>query len=477
MRLILAVLFVGSFSIGSAIAQEHSHDDGHGHEQHDDHAGHNHDQHDDHAGHDHESHAGHDHESHAGHDHEEHAGHDAHGEGEHHAHSACDHHEEDYNLAESAISHIADANEFHILGHISIPLPVLIKETGQGFLGGFRFLGMSSIFEHGHTAVDGFVLNHGRVNRVVDPNFPMGEVHLSSNHVLTKSVEVDGEMKDVGFICYEGDEYALEAPSTIDGGLVGGGMTSFHDFSVTKNVFTMLLAALLLIWLWTGVARRYKKNEGKAPSGRQGFFEVFFVFIRDEVSIPMIGKDKYERFQPFIMTLFFFILFCNLMGLVPFFPGSANVTGNIAVTMVLAVLAFIVTNLNGNRHYWEHVFWMPGVPTFVKPILTIVEFLGLFIKPFSLMIRLFANISAGHIIILSLVGLIFFFGDSGASLSGGIIGVVVGGLFTAFMNLIELLVAFLQAFIFAILTASYIGAAVEDHHHEHDEDVAHAHAH
>ena len=203
--------------------------------------------------------------------------------------------------------------------------------------------------------------------------------------------------------------------------------------------------------------------------------EPFFLFIRDEVTRPMIGEKHYERFQPFIMSLFFFILFCNLLGLVPFFPGSANVTGNLAVTMTLAVLTFIVTNLNGNRHYWEHVFWMPGIPAWVKVVLTPVEILGLFIRPFSLMIRLFANITAGHIIILSLIGLIFLFGNNGESVGGAAVGGVVGVLFTAFMNLIELLVAFLQAFIFAILTASYIGAAVADDHGHHGEDHAHAH--
>jgi F-type H+-transporting ATPase subunit a len=175
------------------------------------------------------------------------------------------------------------------------------------------------------------------------------------------------------------------------------------------------------------------------------------------------------------MSLFFFILFCNLLGLMPFFPGGANVTGNLGVTFVLAVFAFIITNINGNRHYWQHIVWMPGVPAFVKLILTPVEILGLVIKPFSLMIRLFANISAGHIIILSLIGLIFVFGESGTNMGGGVMGVLIGGAFTAFMNLIELLVAFLQAFVFAMLTASYIGAAVEEGHHDHHDEAHKAH--
>jgi F-type H+-transporting ATPase subunit a len=284
---------------------------------------------------------------------------------------------------------------------------------------------------------------------------------------------VDDKEKDVYYVCYEGTAYKLDPPSTLDGGVLGGGITSFYDFSITKNVFTMILGSIVLIFLFLAVARGYKRNEGKAPSGIQSFMEPFFTFIRDEVTLPMIGEKHYERFQPFIMTLFFFVLICNLFGLIPFFPFGANVTGNLAVTLVLAIFTFIVTNINGNGHYWEHIFWMPGIPAWVKIILTPVEILGLFIKPFSLMIRLFANISAGHIIILSLIGLIFLFGDNGASTGGAAVGGVIGGLFTAFMNLIELLVAFLQAFIFAILSASYIGAAVEEHHHDHDE--AHAH--
>jgi F-type H+-transporting ATPase subunit a len=325
------------------------------------------------------------------------------------------------------------------------------------------------MFDHGHQAVDRYVINHGRVNRIADNSFPMGEVHIDG--ILHKTEEVDGKEKDVYYACAKGELYKLDPPSTVDGGFLGGGITSFYDFSITKNVFTLFLAALLLIIIWRAVARGYKKNEGNAPSGIQSFFEVFFVFIRDEVTRPMIGEKHYERFQPFIMTLFFFIMFINLLGLVPFFPGGANVTGNLAVTLVLAIFTFLVTNLNGKKDYWEHIFWMPGIPGWVKIILTPVEVLSLFIKPFSLMIRLFANISAGHIIILSLIGLVFLFGENGTNVGGAAGGAVIGGLFTAFMNLIELLVALLQAFIFAILSASYIGAAVEEHHH----DEAHAH--
>ncbi|MEM9930759.1 MAG: F0F1 ATP synthase subunit A, partial [Bacteroidota bacterium] len=339
---------------------------------------------------------------------------------------------------------------------------------------GFTF-GLSNMFHHGKTAVDGYVLNHGRVNRVKDASFPSGHVELESDHAVHMTTHmVDGKERDLGLLSYQGKDYELDQPSTLDGGLVGGGITSFYDFSITKNVFTMFLAAILLIFVWGRVKRSYEKNEGKAPSGIQSLFEPLFVFIRDEVTKPMIGEKHYERFQPFIMCLFFFILFCNLFGLVPIFPGSANVTGNIAVTLCLALLVFIITNINGNKHYWGHIFAMPGVPKWVLIILTPVELLGLIIKPFSLMIRLFANISAGHIIILSLIGLTFVFGENGTNFGGGVTGLIVGGAFTAFMNLIELLVAFLQAFIFAILAASYIGAAVEEHdHHDHEHASAH----
>jgi len=379
---------------------------------------------------------------------------------EHDDHNEHGKEEGGYDPVATVMHHIADANEFHIWEGVHMPLPCFLYAPGHGWT-----ITMSSAFDHGHTAIDGYVLNHGRVNRVEDASFPGGEVEVGHiNHYVE-----DGE--DIYYVEYNGSEYKLDQSSTLDGGLLGGGITSFYDFSITKNVFTMILASILLILVWVAVARGYKKNAGKAPSGIQSFFEPFFTFIRDEVTIPMIGEHKYERFQPFIMTIFFFVLFCNLMGLIPIFPGSANVTGNLAVTMTLALFTFIITNINGNKHYWEHTLWMPGIPIWVKPVLTIVELLGLIIKPFSLMIRLFANISAGHIIILSLIGLIFLFGNNGQNMGGAAAGAVVGGLFTAFMNLIELLVAFLQAFIFAILSASYIGAAVEDAHH----GEAHAH--
>lgn len=408
------------------------------------------------------------HEGDDGHDHE----HATEGHGE--SHESCAH-DDTYDPAEVILHHIADANHFEVYHGVHLPLPLILYAPDHGFT-----FGLSSMLgdEHHLKAVDGYVMNHGRVNRLADA---AGPSLLSGEHdvecIVHRVVANDaGKEVDTYYAKINGQEYLLNGASVGDGGLLGGGITNFYDFSITKNVFTMLLAALLLILLWTAVARGYKKNEGKAPSGIQSLMEPFFVFLRDEISIPMIGEKHYERFQPFIMTVFFFILFCNLFGLIPFIPGSANVTGNIAVTMALAVIAAVVAYSHGNSHFWGHVLWMPGVPVFVKPLLTVVEVLGLVIKPFSLMVRLFANITAGHIIILSLISLIFIFGNNGESVLGASAGGVVGVAFTLFMNCIELLVAFVQPFIFAILAASYIGAAVEEHEHGHDDDHGTAHA-
>ena len=473
--------------------QGHSHSAGDGHNH--SHDGHDHSGHD-HSGHSHgntktqtkkhittkkslqgnsnaNAHAGHNHKD--GHSHKD--GHDH----DHGCHCASTYHyaEDFYDPVATAMHHIADANEFHLIGDTHLPLPVMLYAPDQGWT-----TCMSSKFHHGCTAYDTYVLVHGRVKRVLDRNFPKGEVSvcigekqvpkMKKGKPVIKNDKQVFEM--VPYVEYNGKQYNIENSSIADAGLFGGGLSSFYDFSITKNVFTMMLASLFLMFIFFRVAKAYKNRAGQAPSGLQAFMEPFFVFMSDEVCKPMMG-DKYEKFQPFIMTIFFFILVCNLMGLIPFFPGSANVTGNLAVTMALAIIAFVVTNINGNRHYWEHVLWMPGIPWWVKVfVLTPVEILGLFIKPFSLMIRLFANITAGHIIILSLVGLIFIFGKNGTYNPGAAAGAVMGSLFTAFMNLIELIVAFLQAFIFSILTASYIGAATEDGHHD-DEHGEHAAAH
>jgi F-type H+-transporting ATPase subunit a len=245
--------------------------------------------------------------------------------------------------------------------------------------------------------------------------------------------------------------------------------STWQDLSISKNVFAMLLALVLLLIVFSKIAKAYTTRTKEAPKGLQSFMEPIILFMRDEVVKPAVGEAHWKRFFPFIMCMFFFILFCNLLGLVPFFPGSANVTGNIGVTIVLALFVFILVNINGTKDYWMHILWMPGVPTAVKPLLAIIEIMSLFIKPATLFIRLFANITAGHVIILSLVSLIFFFNNAMGAAGAGA-GMFIAIPFVFAMNLLELFVAFLQAFVFALLTALYLGSAVEvhdDHEHAH----------
>lgn len=232
-----------------------------------------------------------------------------------------------------------------------------------------------------------------------------------------------------------------------------------YDFSITKNVAALFLSLAILLLVFITIARRYQHNPQTPPRGIQSFFEPIIVFVRDEIAIPSIGEHKYRRFMPYLLTLFFFIWFNNLLGLL---PGAANLTGNIAVTLVLAVLTFIITNVNGNKEYWKHLA-PPGVPWPILIIMIPVEILGLFTKPFSLMIRLFVSITAGHIVILSLIALPFLF-DSFAIGAGSALIIV-------FINLIELLVATIQAYIFTLFSAMYIGAAVAEHQHHGEGEV------
>ena len=227
----------------------------------------------------------------------------------------------------------------------------------------------------------------------------------------------------------------------------------FYDLSITKNVAAMLVSVLVLLALALAAARHYQRRPQTPPRGFWALLEWLICFVRDGIAIPNIGKAKYKRFMPYLLSVFFFIWLNNLLGLL---PGAANVTGNISITLVLALFTFVITNLNGNQHYWGHVFSTPGVPQWLSPIIVPVELLGLFTKPFTLMIRLFANITAGHIILLSIIGLIFILKNAWI----GAISVPFG----AFMFLLKLLVAFLQAYIFTLLSAIYFGAAVESPH-------------
>jgi F-type H+-transporting ATPase subunit a len=228
------------------------------------------------------------------------------------------------------------------------------------------------------------------------------------------------------------------------------------DFSVTKVVFSMFIAFTIGLLLFILLARSYKKTGISEPKGIQSFLEPIILFVQDDIALPNIGSHHYQRFMPYLLSVFFFILLNNLMGLIPIPPFGANVTGNIAITFVLAVFTFLITQLNGSRSHWKHIFAPPGVPFWLLPIMIPVEIIGVFSKPFALMIRLFANITAGHIIVLSLICLIFVFKALWVAFPAAF--------FVIFMDCLELLVAFLQAYVFTLLSSLFIGLAVQEEH-------------
>lgn len=226
------------------------------------------------------------------------------------------------------------------------------------------------------------------------------------------------------------------------------------DFSITKNVLFIMIISFVMFLLFTSLAKSYAKNGGIAK-GAGRIFEPIVLFIRDDIAIPNIGAKNYKRYMSFLLTVFFFILFLNLIGLTPL---GVNVTGNLTITFALAIITFLITNLSANKYYWGHIFWMPGVPKVMRIVLAPIELLGVIIKPFSLMIRLYANIFAGHIVLMSIIGLMFIFKSwLGSTLSFGLAFV---------LSILEILVAFLQAYIFTMLAALYFGSASEEHHHE-----------
>ncbi len=321
-----------------------------------------------------------------------------------------DHKEAAFDPAKLIMEHIMDAHEFHFFTigetHISIPLPVILYSPQKG-LSVFSY----SNFHHGHEVYNGY---KSEENKIVAVN---------------EAGEVDESVK-------------------------------VYDFSLTRNVVQMFLALALLVWLMIGVANKYKKNGSKvAPSGFQNAVEPVITFVRDEVGKPNLGH-AYEKYMPYLLTVFFFILINNLVGLI---PGTANVTGNISFTVVLGVISFFVILFSTNKHFWGHIF-NPPVPMFVKVILIPVEFIGIFTKPFALIIRLFANMVAGHIIITCFIMLIFIFGAMSKVAGIGFTPVSIA--FTVFIYFIEILVAFIQAFIFTNLTAVFISQSMEGAHHE-----------
>jgi F-type H+-transporting ATPase subunit a len=329
----------------------------------------------------------------------------------------------EFDVNEMIMHHIKDSHEFHIMdinGHaVSFPLPIILW-TENGLV---TFL--SSEFDHDDS---------GKV--IVERK---GQEFIKYHEKIFYA----NKTAEDKYITYD------------DAGNVKNKKPL--DLSITKMVFSMFLSMLILVLIFVATARTYSQSRNGEPTGLGKFTEPLVLFIKDEVALPMIGEKNYQKFMPFLLTLFFFIWINNVMGLIPFFPFSANLSGNIAFTFVLAVITFIITTLVANKDYWKHIFWMPGLPVPMKLFLAPIEFLGIFIKPISLMIRLFANISAGHIIILSLISLIFIFKS--------ILLAPVSLFFSVFISLIEVLVVAIQAYIFTILSAMYIGSAIEEHEH------------
>lgn len=323
----------------------------------------------------------------------------------------------EFNAGEMIAHHIADAHSIHIVGDFSIPLPVILY-TNKGIE-----VFMSSKFWDEH------------------------------HHVVPYTSESTG------------NTYVLQHEKIYYAGEAGAEPTERPlDFSITKSIFGLLMILTLMVIMFRAAAKGYSKRKGQAPKGIQNLMEPLILFIRDEVAIPSIGAKKADRFTPFLLSVFFFIWMCNLLGLVPFL-GGFNITGTLSITIVLAFIVFIITTVSANKHYWGHILWPPGVPIPIKFILVPIEFAQVFIKPAVLMVRLTANIAAGHIVILAFVSLVILFGKQGDALAAGF-GVGVGAtLFMIFMFFIELLVAFLQAYVFTLLAALYFGDATQEAHH------------
>lgn len=245
---------------------------------------------------------------------------------------------------------------------------------------------------------------------------------------------------------------------------------SVLDFSITKTVLQIMLVGFALILVFTSVAKSYRTRAGQAPKGLQSLLEPVILFVRDDIARPNL-QGKHEKFLPYLLTLFFFIWFSNILGLTPF---NSNIAGNVSVSVALAVMTFLITNFNGSKTYWGHVFWFPGVPLPVKFLMMPVEIVGIFTKPFALTVRLFANIAAGHLMVLALIGLIFILGEGGTNIGGGMSIAPLTLAFGIFIFCLEVLVAAVQAYVFTLLTAVFIGQAMEDHSHDHHGEEAHA---
>lgn len=329
--------------------------------------------------------------------------------------------EKEFNAKEMILHHVKDAHGFHFWdwnGHpVSLSLPIILW-TDNGLT---TF--MSSEFHHDDSGKTIVEKNGGKFVKFHE-----------------KIYQLDAGANTVNF---DAEHHPTNAHRPL-------------NFSITRNVLMMWVSVIVLLLIFFATAKRYKKSENNVPTGIAGFVEPLVVFVRDEIGKPMIGEHKYKRYMPYLLTIFFFIWINNIFGLIPILNG-ANLSGNIAFTCTLALFTFIITTFSGNKNYWKHIFWMPGVPVPMKIFLMPIEIIGMFVKPISLMIRLFANITAGHVIILALMSLIFVFKTVAIA--------PVSVAFSLFITVIEIIVTAIQAYIFTILSALYFGMATEEEHH------------
>lgn len=346
------------------------------------------------------------------------------------------------------IGHVTDSHSWHILDYktadgaehpVAINLPIILIDDGH--LEVFS----SKRFHHGHAVYQGKKHTYALVGGGLEKE------EIVCVEALPGAAD-DSETQQLQI----GDKnYALVTDAE-------GNAVKPVDISITKTAAAIMIAVALLLMIILVTAKQYKKRAGQAPHGMQSLIELLVLHVRDGIVEPILGHHT-NRFLPYLLTLFFFIFFCNILGLIPIFPAGANITGNIAVTAILALITFLITNLKGNKHYWKDIFNTPGVPAWLKifPLMPLVELVGVFTKPIVLMIRLFANMTAGHIVILGFVVIIFILSNSLGMAVGGAVS-VVSVVFSVFISLLECLVAYIQAFVFTMLSALYISMAVEE---------------
>lgn len=345
------------------------------------------------------------------------------------------------------IGHVTDSHSWHICDYtskdgkehaVAVNLPIILID--EGHLVAFS----SKQFHHGHAVYEGKHHTYALVGGGLEK-----EEVVCVEEANPEIAQVGDELVEVGEKLYVKVKDA------------DGKVAKPVDISITKTAAAIIIAVALLLIIILASAKKYKVRGTAAPRGMQSLLEILVLHVRDDIVAPILGHHT-SRFLPYLLTLFFFIFFCNILGLIPIFPAGANITGNIAVTAILALITFLITNLNGNKHYWKDIFNTPGVPAWLKifPLMPVVELVGVFTKPIVLMIRLFANMTAGHIVILGFVVIIFILSNTLGMAVGGAVS-VVSVIFAVFISLLECLVAYIQAFVFTMLSALYISMAVE----------------